>query len=86
MKLYFIDHSASNFKAFLLNTKDILIKAGKKAFLFFRTSVILDFQYAILHKTWVPTIPNMVLQFILDSSYIGGFSTGLLWQWRKTDL
>ena len=80
MKLYFIDHFASNFKAFLSDTKHIvLLKTGKKASLIFPISVILDFQYIFLHKTWVLTIPNMlVLQFILGSSYIGGLSTGLL--------
>ena len=80
MKLYFVDHSASNFKAFLSDTKHIvLLKTGKKDSLIFSTSVILDFRYVILHKTWVLTIPNMlVLQFILGSSYIGGFSTELL--------
>ena len=80
MKLYFIDHFASNFKAFLSGTKHVvLLKTGKKASLIFPTSVILDFEYVILHKTWVLTIPNMlVLQLILGSSYIGGFSPGLL--------
>ena len=34
------------------------------------TSVILDFQYVILHKTWILTVPNMlVFQFILGSIY-----------------
>ena len=58
-----------------------------KNFLIFPTSVILDFQHVILHKTWVLTKPNMlVLQFILGSSYIWVFSTRLLWQWWKIDL
>ena len=80
MKLYFIDHFASNFKALLSGTKHVvLLKTGKKASLIFPTSVILDFEYVILHKTWVLTIPNMlVLQLILGSSYIGAFSPGLL--------
>ena len=88
MKLYLIDHSASNFKAFFSDTKHIiLLTTGKKASFIFPTSVIWDFQYVILHKPWVLTIPNMlVLQFVLGSSYIGGFSTRLLWQWWKTDL
>ena len=81
MKLYFIDHSALNFKAFLSDKNHILLKTGKKASLIFPTSVIWDFQYVILYKPWVLTIPDMlVLQFILGSSYIGGFSTGLLSQ------
>ena len=80
MKLYFIDHSASSFKAFLSDTKHIiLLKTGKKPSLIFSTSVIWDFQYVILNKPWVLTIPNtLVLQFVLGSSYIGGISTGLL--------
>ena len=88
MKSYFIDHSASNFKAFLSDTKYIiLIKTGKKASLIFPISVIWDFQYVILHIPWVLTIPNMlVLQFVLGSAYIGSSSTGLLWQWWKMDL
>ena len=64
MKLYFIDHSALNFKAFLSNKNHILFKTGKKASLIFPTSVIWDFQYVILHKPWVLTIPDMLsLQF-----------------------
>ena len=60
MKLYFIDHSGSNLKAFLSDTKHIiLLKNSKRISLIFSTSVILDFQYVILHKTWVLTIPNM---------------------------
>ena len=68
------------FKAFLSDTKHIiLLKTGEKASLIFPISVILDYQYVVLHKTWVLTIPNMiVLQFILGSSYIGRFSAGLL--------
>ena len=82
MKLHLIDHFASNFKAFLSDAKHIIfLKTGKKAFLLFAASVILDFQYVILHKTWVLTIPNMlVLLYFLGSSYIGGFSSGLLWK------
>ena len=39
--------------------------------LFCPISIILDFQYVILHKTWVRTVPNMfVLQFILGSTKI----------------
>ena len=65
MKLYFIDHSASSFKAFLSDKKHIiLLKTGKKVCLIFPTSVIWDFQYVILHKPWVLTIPDMLsLQF-----------------------
>ena len=53
MKLYFIDHSASNFKAFLSDTKHILLlKTAEKTSLIFPIySVVLDFQYVILHKT-----------------------------------
>ena len=42
------------------------------------TSIILNFQYVILDKIWVLTIPNMlVLQFILVHLILGVFSTGL---------
>ena len=80
MKLYFTYRFTSNFKAFLSDTKHIiLLKTGEKASLIFPISVILDYQYVALHKIWILTIPNMiVLQFILGSPYIGRFSAGLL--------
>ena len=47
----------------------LLIIFGRN--LFYLISIILDFQYVILHKTWVRTVPNMlVLQFILGSTKI----------------
>ena len=47
----------------------LLIIFGRN--LFYPISIILDFQYVILHKTWVRTVPNMlVLQFILGSTKI----------------
>ena len=47
----------------------LLINFGRN--LFCPISIILDFQYVILHKTWVRTVPNMlVLQFILGSTKI----------------
>ena len=47
----------------------LLIIFGRN--LFYPIFIILDFQYVILHKTWVRTVPNMlVLQFILGSTKI----------------
>ena len=47
----------------------LLINFGRN--LFCPISIILDFQYVILHKTWVRMVPNMfVLQFILGSTKI----------------